>query len=62
MRKELKERGVKSLKVVYSKETPLIPKDTPEENGRHIPGSISFAPAIAGMVLASEVIKDIAKL
>lgn len=62
MRKELKSRGVKSLKVVYSKEEPLIPKDTPEENGRHIPGSICFAPAIAGMVLASEVIKDIAKL
>lgn len=62
MRKELKSRGVKFLKVVYSREEPLIPKDTPEENGRHIPGSICFAPAIAGMVLASEVIKDIAKL
>lgn len=62
MRKELKARGIKSLKVVYSKETPLIPKDTPEENGRHIPGSICFAPAIAAMTMASEVIKDIANL
>lgn len=62
MRKELKARGIKSLKVVYSKETPLIPKDTPEEKGRHIPGSICFAPTIAAMTMASEVIKDIANL
>ena len=59
MRKELKARGIKHLKVVYSKEEPIIPKDTPTEKGRHIPGSISFAPAIAGMTLASEVIKDL---
>ena len=58
MRKELKARGIKRLKVVYSKEEPVIPKDTPTEKGRHIPGSISFAPALAGMTLASEVIKD----
>lgn len=61
MRKELKARGIKRLKVVYSKEEPVIPKDTPTEKGRHIPGSISFAPAIAGMLVASEVIKDIIK-
>ena len=59
MRKELKARGIKRLKVVYSKEEPVIPKDTPTEKGRHIPGSISFAPALAGMTLASEVIKDL---
>lgn len=59
MRRELKKRGVKRLKVVYSKEEPIISKNTPCEKGRHIPGSISFAPAIAGMALASEVIKDI---
>ena len=59
MRKELKARGINRLKVVYSKEEPIISKDTPTENGRHIPGSISFAPAIAGMTLASEVIKDL---
>ena len=62
MRKELKARGVNDLKVVYSKQSPLIPKDTPSEKGRHIPGSICYAPAIAGMIIASEVIKDIAKL
>ena len=62
MRKELKARGVNDLKVVYSKQSPLIPKDTPSEKGRHIPGSICYAPAIAGMIIASEVINDIAKL
>ena len=62
MRKELKARGVNDLKVVYSKQSPLISKDTPSEKGRHIPGSICYAPAIAGMIIASEVIKDIAKL
>lgn len=59
MRRELKKRGVKSLKVVYSKEEPIVPGDTPCQNGRHIPGSISYAPAIAGMTLAGEVIRDI---
>lgn len=59
MRKELKARGINSLKVVYSKETPIAIKDTQEVNGRHIPGSISYAPAIAGMMLASEVIRDL---
>lgn len=62
MRKELKARGVDKLKVVYSKTPPVIPKDTPSENGRHIPGSVCYAPAIAGMIAASEVIKYIAKL
>ncbi len=61
MRKELKARGVKDLKVVYSKEEPIIPKDTPAEAGRHIPGSISYAPAIAGLLLAAEIIKDLTK-
>lgn len=59
MRKELKARGINKLKVVYSKEEPIVPKDTPTEKGRHIPGSISFAPAIAAMTMASEIIKDI---
>lgn len=61
MRKELKARGISSLKVVYSKEEPTIPDDTPTESGRHIPGSISYSPAIAGLVLAAEVIKDLIK-
>ena len=61
MRKELKARGIDHLKVVYSKEEPIIPADTPTEAGRHIPGSISYSPAIAGLVLAAEVIKDLTK-
>ena len=59
MRKELKARGINHLKVVYSKEEPTIPADTLTESGRHIPGSISYSPAIAGLVLASEVIKTL---
>lgn len=59
VRKELKARGIDSLKVVYSKETPLPTKDNQELNGRHIPGSISYAPAVAGMMLAGEVIRDL---
>ncbi len=59
MRKELKARGVESLKVVYSQEKPVEPISTQCENGRHIPASISYAPAIAGMIVASEVIKDL---
>lgn len=61
MRKELKARGIKNLKVVYSKEEPIIPENTPTESGRHIPGSISYGPAIAGLMIASEIIKDLIK-
>ncbi len=56
MRKELKERGVKSLKVVYSREEPLKPKDTDDAR---TPASISFVPPVAGMILAGEAIKDL---
>ena len=51
MRKELKARNIKHLKVLYSKEEPVI-KSTP-------PGSISFVPSVAGLIIAGEVIKDI---
>lgn len=54
MRKELKNRGIKKLKVVYSKEEPI------KQQGR-TPGSISFVPSVAGLILAGEVIKDIIK-
>lgn len=69
MRRELKKRGVKSLKVVYSKEQPVKISGSPElfeeeqQNGssrRAVPGSIAFVPSVAGLILASEVIKDIA--
>ena len=77
MRYELKKRGVKKLKVVYSEEIPRKPKEddvvtcktgcvctggtkkcTAE---RQIPGSISFVPPVAGMIIASEVVKDLIK-
>ena len=57
MRKELKERGTPHLKVVYSKE---IPKRFDEEH-KQTPASISFVPSVAGLILASEVIKDLIK-
>ncbi|MDD7388833.1 MAG: tRNA threonylcarbamoyladenosine dehydratase [Lachnospiraceae bacterium] len=57
MRRELKARGVKKLKVVYSKEPPR--KSGVVENGKAVPGSISFVPASAGLLIASEVVKDI---
>ena len=64
MRRELKKRGIDKLKVVYSKEEPLTPAfsnnaDT-DSKRRSTPGSISFVPGAAGLILAGEVIKDIA--
>ena len=61
MRKELKLRGVKKLKVVYSKELPIKPQEEVFENGRKIPSSISFVPSSAGLIIASEVVKDLIK-
>ena len=57
MRKELKDRGIKGVKVVYSKEIPVKPADSDETNRRQTPGSLSFVPPVAGMILAGEVIK-----
>lgn len=62
MRYELKKRGVKKLKVVYSKEEPIKPENQPENKGRHIPGSTAFVPAAAGLIIAGEVIKDLIEL
>ena len=58
MRTELKKRGVKKLKVVYSKEQPQT-KVADSSNGRHAPGSCAFVPSVAGLVIASEVVKDL---
>ena len=64
MRKELGKRGIKHLKVVYSKEEALSPTGWEEEakmlGKRQIPGSVSFVPGTAGLILAGEVIKDLA--
>ena len=59
MRKELKNRGISGLKVVNSKELPLKPADSQETGKRQIPGSLSFVPPVAGMILAGEVIRHI---
>lgn len=66
MRKELKNRGIKHLKVLYSEEKPIDTsgKSTGEDQGkrRALPGSISFVPPVAGLLIAGEVIRDIAKV
>lgn len=60
MRKELKKRGIEHLKVVYSREKPLAPIERLAADGRRdIPGSVSFVPAVAGLMLAGEVIRDL---
>lgn len=62
MRRELKKRGIKKLKVVYSKEEPIKPcQDGIEEetNKRALPGSTAFVPSVAGLIIAGEVVKDI---
>ncbi|EGD52218.1 UBA/THIF-type NAD/FAD binding protein [Thermoanaerobacter ethanolicus JW 200] len=64
VRRELKKRGIKSLKVVYSKEEPLKNFYQSEETvtySKSVPGSISFVPSVAGLILAAEVVKDLLK-
>ena len=70
MRRELKKRGVKKLKVVYSKEQPTRPIEDMSISCRtncicppgaaHIPGSTAFVPSVVGLIIAGEVIKDLA--
>ena len=62
MRYELKKRGVKKLKVVYSKEKPVTPLENVEcdETAKRVtPGSAAFVPSVAGLIIASEVVKDL---
>ena len=76
MRRELKKRGVKKLKVVYSEEKPMTPIEDENDNWknhcicppgvqrtclqrRSVPGSMAFVPAVAGLIIAGEVVKDI---
>ena len=78
MRKELRQRGIKKLKVVYSKEEPIKLDDTVEASCKsncicppgtkrkctvrnQVPGSISFVPSVAGLIIAGEVVKDLIK-
>lgn len=64
MRKELKSRGIHHLQVLYSKEKPvdIADKETGEDKGkrRALPGSISFVPPVAGLLIAGHVIREIA--
>ena len=66
MRKEIKARGIKHLKVVYSKEIPLEPigeeafVSDEKRSRRATPGSVAFVPSVAGLILAGEVVKDLA--
>lgn len=76
MRYELKRRGIAGLKVVYSREKPLTPREGEEAScttgcvcpagttrkcttRRQIPGSVSFVPSVAGLIIAGEVVKDL---
>ncbi len=76
MRRELKARGIASLKVVYSREEVITPKEDEETSckyhcicppdtkrkctvRRQVPGSVSFVPSVAGLILASEVVRDL---
>ena len=62
MRYELKKRGVKKLKVLFSDEEPMKPShEYKNEKGKAIPASISFVPSTAGLIIASQVIKDLIK-
>ena len=74
MRYQLKRRGVKKLKVVYSKEQPIVPQGKAAEDGsgntdmrtgaarRSTPGSNAFVPSVAGLIIGGEVIKDLIRL
>ena len=58
MRTELKKRGIKKLKVVYSEEKPV---SFGNGDGKRVPSSIVFVPSVVGLIVASEVIKDLIK-
>ena len=66
MRYECRKRGIRHLKVVYSKEQPVSPAAGAADNAapgkRSVPGSVSFVPAAAGLILAGEVVKDLIEL
>lgn len=62
MRTELKKRRIRKVKVLYSKEIPVKNQDLQEtkgNTGRPVPGSISFVPSVAGLLIAGEVVRDL---
>ena len=60
VRLALRKRGINHLKVVYSKEEPVV-KNNVDEDGNRVPASISFVPSVMGLIIAGEVIKDLIK-
>ena len=56
----LRKRGINHLKVVYSREDPVITPELSDGIKRRVPGSISFVPSVMGLIIAGEVIKDVA--
>lgn len=62
MRTRLRQAGIKHLDVLFSTEVPLIPLESEEEHGRHLPASTPFVPAAAGLVIAAHVVKKILKI
>lgn len=63
MRRELKSRGIKDVKVVYSTESPVVTeKGTEMKGGGIAPGSTAFAPSVAGLLIAATVVNDLARL
>ena len=62
MRSELRKAGIKHLKVLYSKEEPIkVYESEARHSGRPSPGSVSFVPSVAGLMIAGEIIKDLCK-
>lgn len=59
MRRELKARGIKKCKVVYSKEEPRKSGVIDPESGKAIPGSLPFVPSVMGLIIAGEITKDL---
>lgn len=62
MRQELKKRNIKNVKVVYSKEQPFVHNLTDLKTGKRIPASNAFVPSVVGLIIASEVVKDLIKI
>ncbi len=62
IRRLLREKGITHLKTVYSKETPKTPQGELDSSGKPTVASVAFVPSVAGLVIASEVIKDLAGL
>lgn len=61
MRRELRKRGIEHMKVVYSKEMPVVHEESGMEDTarRQTPGSVAFVPSVAGLIMAGEIVKDL---